>query len=101
MAPALRLIRKVESRFASAMRVNCNAIVSLSERRIFWCVAPVVSMLPQYFTSPSGEFATVNVNAIRGVLIVADADPTTYDGESPEQRKARREDQWTPVVKVA
>jgi hypothetical protein len=52
-------------------------------------------------TSPTGEFATVNVNAIRGVLIVADADPTTYDGESPEQRKARREDQWTPVVKVA
>ena len=48
MAPALRLIRKVESHFASAMSVNCNGIVSLSERRIFRCVAPVVSMLPQY-----------------------------------------------------
>lgn len=52
-------------------------------------------------TSPSGEFATVNVNTIRGALTVADAEPTTYDGESPEQRKMRREDQWTPVVKVA
>ena len=47
--------------------------------------------------SPLGRFATLNVNTIDGVS-TADAAPTSYDGETPDQRQERRMRQWTPVI---
>lgn len=47
--------------------------------------------------SPLGRFATLNVNTIDGVS-TADATPTSYDGETPDQRQERRMRQWTPVI---
>ena len=56
--------------------------------------------LAAVLTSPRGQFATLYVNTIRGAFVV-EAEPTSYDGESSEQRLARRERQWTPVVEAA
>jgi hypothetical protein len=52
-------------------------------------------------TSPRGQFTTININTMTGVSNVADAAPTSYDGESSEQRQQRRERQWTPVFNAA
>ena len=49
-------------------------------------------------SSPHGNFATVNINAIRAPIDVADAVPMKYDDESLEQKRRRREQRWTPVV---
>jgi hypothetical protein len=49
-------------------------------------------------TTPRGRFATVNINALDERLILPEATSVSYDGESPEQRKHRREQGWTPVV---
>ena len=49
-------------------------------------------------TSPRGRFATININAIRAPLAVADAIPVKYDEESLDQRQKRREERWTPVA---
>jgi hypothetical protein len=48
--------------------------------------------------SPRGRFATVNINALRSPIDVADAVPMKYDDESLEQKRRRREERWTPVV---
>ena len=47
-----------------------------------------------------GHFATLNVNTMAGVADVPAAQPVSYDGESIEQRIARRETRWTPVIAV-
>ena len=44
------------------------------------------------------QFATLNVNTIREPLEVPEAQPVSYDGESTGERRARREERWTPVV---
>ena len=50
-------------------------------------------------TSGDGrQFATLNINAIREPLDVPAAQPVSYDGESANQRRGRREERWTPVV---
>ena len=54
--------------------------------------------LAALIASGKGQFATLNVNAIRGLPDVPQAVPVSYDGESVEQRTARREQRWTPVV---
>ena len=54
--------------------------------------------LAAVLTSTRGQFATLNVNAIRSLPDLAEAAPVSYDGESAEQRKARREQRWTPVT---
>jgi hypothetical protein len=46
---------------------------------------------------PSGQFATLNVNAIAGIAALSDANLVSYEGESDEQRRTRREERWTPV----
>ena len=48
-------------------------------------------------TSRRGQFATVNVNVIRNLAALPAASPVSYDGESAEQKIARRELRWTPV----
>ena len=48
-------------------------------------------------TSPAGQFATLNVNTMRGPPNVAQAAPVSYDGETREQKRARREQRWTPL----
>ena len=58
------------------------------------CGVYVASVL----TSPRGQFATVNINTLCEPVTVADAQPVSYDGESIEQRQARRERRWTPVA---
>jgi hypothetical protein len=49
-------------------------------------------------SSSRGRFATVNINALRAPIDVADAVPMKYDDESLEQKQRRREERWTPVV---
>ena len=53
--------------------------------------------LAAVIASPRGRFATLNVNTMSGVSI-GHAEPTSYDGETSEQRQGRRARQWTPVV---
>ncbi len=47
--------------------------------------------------SPRGQFATLNVNAIAGIAALPEAKPVSYEGESAEQKRERRERRWTPV----
>jgi len=54
--------------------------------------------LAAVLTSTRGQFATLNVNAMQSLPDLAEAAPVSYDGESSEQRKARREQRWTPVT---
>ena len=49
-------------------------------------------------TSARGQFATVNVNVLRPPVGVSVATAMSYEGETPEQKLARREQNWTPVV---
>ena len=51
-------------------------------------------------TSSNGQFATLNINTIRAPLDVSEAAPVSYEGESGEQRQARREQRWTPVAEA-
>jgi hypothetical protein len=46
------------------------------------------------------QFATLNINVIRGPLDVPEAVPVSYEGESVEQRRSRRAQRWTPVTEV-
>ena len=57
------------------------------------CGVYVASVL----TSPRGQFATVNVNTLAQTLALPAAQPVSYEGESIEERQARRERRWTPV----
>jgi hypothetical protein len=50
------------------------------------------------FTSTHRQFATLNINTIRAPLEVPAAVAISYEGESLEQKQARREQRWTPVV---
>lgn len=54
--------------------------------------------LGSVLTSGGRQFATLNVNAIRPPPDVPDAQPVDYDGESADQKVARREERWTPVM---
>ena len=49
-------------------------------------------------TSPRGTFATLNVNAIQPSVEVSLAEPKSYEAETLEERIARRERLWTPVM---
>ena len=49
-------------------------------------------------TSPQGRFATINVNALRDRFDAPRGSPVSYEGESPQDKVARRERRWTPVV---
>ena len=51
-------------------------------------------------SSTRGQFATLNVNTIRGHPGIPEPNPVSYDGESVEQRQARREQRWTPVAEA-
>jgi hypothetical protein len=51
-------------------------------------------------TSSTGQFATLNINTIREPLDVPATTPISYDGESAEQRRSRRERRWTPVAEA-
>jgi hypothetical protein len=51
-------------------------------------------------TSSRGQFATLNINTIRVPLNAPEPEPVSYDGESIEQRQARREQRWTPVAEA-
>lgn len=51
-------------------------------------------------TSGKGQFATLNINTIRTPLKVPEAVPVSYEGESSEDKRSRRERQWTPVAET-
>lgn len=51
--------------------------------------------------SARGQFATLNVNVLSPPVDVPVATAISYEGESPEQKLARREQRWTPVVDIA
>jgi hypothetical protein len=48
-------------------------------------------------TLPRGHFTTLNVNAIADITGLPEAEPVSYEGESAEQKRERRERRWTPV----
>jgi hypothetical protein len=48
-------------------------------------------------TSSGRQFATLNINTIRPAPDVPEAQPVSYDEESTDQRRTRREERWTPV----
>ena len=48
-------------------------------------------------TSGGRQFATLNVNTIRSAPDIPEPQPVSYDGESADQRRTRREERWTPV----
>jgi hypothetical protein len=52
-------------------------------------------------TSARGQFATLNVNVLSPPVDVPVAAAISYDGESPGQKLARREQKWTPVTDIA
>lgn len=47
--------------------------------------------------SARGQFATLNTNALRPRVVVPAPTPVSYDGETLQQKLARREAGWTPV----
>lgn len=51
-------------------------------------------------TSSRGQFATLNINTIQVPLDAPEPQLVSYDGESIEQRQARREQRWTPVAEA-
>jgi len=51
--------------------------------------------------SARGQFATVNVNALSPPVDLPVATAISYAGESAEQKLARRERKWTPVIDIA
>ncbi len=54
--------------------------------------------LAAVLTSSRGQFATLNINTLRPPVHALEALPVSYEGESAEQRKRRREQHWTPVT---
>ncbi|MBI3769433.1 MAG: aldehyde-activating protein [Deltaproteobacteria bacterium] len=49
--------------------------------------------------SSSGRFGIINVNALHPIPSTLPApQPMDYDAETPEQRIARRQQRWSPVV---
>jgi hypothetical protein len=55
--------------------------------------------LAAVLSSERGTFATVNVNTFTSTIPdLPAAEPVSYEAESREQRVARRERGWTPVV---
>ena len=53
-------------------------------------------------TTPKGSYAVVNLRALsRFPPELPVAQGVTYDAESPEDRVARRESHWTPVLGIA
>lgn len=58
------------------------------------CGVYVASVL----TSTRGQFATLNINVLRPPVAVPVAAAMSHEGESAEQKLARREQKWTPVV---
>ncbi len=52
-------------------------------------------------TSPRGQFATLNINALRNPVDVGPPIAVSYDRESAEERQQRREERWTPVRDIA
>ena len=48
-------------------------------------------------TSGPAQFATLNINTIQQPVDVPQAEAVSYDGESVGERRARREQRWTPV----
>lgn len=52
-------------------------------------------------TSARGQFATLNVNVLSPPIDVPNPTAMSYEAESAEQKLARREQNWTPVVDVA
>ena len=48
--------------------------------------------------SARGRFATLNVNVLSPPVDIPAATAISYEGESAEQKLARREQKWTPVI---
>ena len=43
-------------------------------------------------------FVTLNLNAFDNPRLELEAEPVSYDGESPETKAARRRQRWTPLT---
>jgi hypothetical protein len=52
-------------------------------------------------TSARGQFATLNINVLQPPVDVPAAAAMSYESESADQKLARREHLWTPVVDIA
>lgn len=58
------------------------------------------SYLAVLLSSPRGRFATLNVNALRQPLEFAKVQTVSYDDETADERRQRREQRWTPVAEA-
>lgn len=89
--PAGRISFRISDDSAFARyRFGLRSIDFLVCRRCGVYVAAVLA-------SPHGRFATVNINALSDPLELPRPLAVSYDQESPEQRRERREKRWTPV----
>jgi hypothetical protein len=52
-------------------------------------------------TSARGQFGTLNVNVLQPPVDVPVAAAMSYESESADEKRARRERLWTPVVDIA
>jgi hypothetical protein len=50
--------------------------------------------------SSRGQFATLNINTLHAPTDAPTATSVSYEGESLEQKQARREQHWTPVIEA-
>ena len=57
--------------------------------------------LAAVLTSARGQFATLNINALRDPVDVESPVKVSYDRESVDERQRRREEGWTPVREIA
>jgi hypothetical protein len=88
----------VTFRFTEPAKLRCYRFGTRSSDFLICgdCGVYVAALL----TSSKGQFATLNINAIRGPLDVPEAGPASYERESVEQRQVRREGRWTPVAEA-
>jgi hypothetical protein len=54
--------------------------------------------LAAMLSSSAGQFATLNVNTIQAPIQLPGATVVSYEGQSVEQKTARRERLWTPLA---
>jgi hypothetical protein len=88
-------------RFLIADEAQLHRYRFASKSADFYVCRNCGTYLASVVESPKGRFATLNVNAIVPAVDIAPAVSMHYDGETPAQKLARREQKWTPVIDLA
>ena len=88
-------------RFSIADPAKLNSYRFASHSAEFLLCRDCGTYIAAVIDTPRGRFATLNVNVLVPALDVPAATPVTYDAETPVQKRARRERNWTPVTDFA